>query len=129
MYLNSQNDIDEDEILQSRAKKPSHMQPRPSVRSISDMPNIIGIHTTQNNTDVCSYLLICLTWAIVALFFPLSIIFILKVIQEYERGLRAIFSFFKGRIELIYYWIHALNWSISFHLFRETLTLRKMWPF
>ena len=93
MYLNAKNDIQEDDdILKSRSKKPSHMQPRPSVRSISDMPNIIGIHASEANTDICSYILVCLTWSLIVLFFPISNIFIFKVIQEYERGILNYFS-------------------------------------
>ena len=77
-------DIDED-YLHSKTKR-SHMQQRPSVRSISELPNIIGIHTHQKNSDICTYLLMGLTWSLIIACFPFSIFFIFRVIQEYERG-------------------------------------------
>lgn len=91
---NTINGNEDDEILQSRLKKPSHMQQRQSVRSLSEMPNIIGMHAIghKTNKDVCSILLIILTWSLVFCFFPLSFIFIFRVIQEYERGKTKIFS-------------------------------------
>ena len=65
------------------------MMPRMSVRSISVMPNIIGAQAVGDHNDFCTYALTVLTWFIVVAFFPISIIFILRVIQEYERGLLA----------------------------------------
>ncbi len=88
----------DDEILQSRLKKPSHMQQRQSVRSISDMPEIIGMHSLSHTTnkDICSIILIALTWSLVVLFFPFSFVFIFRVIQEYERGMKGNFKNLKS---------------------------------
>jgi hypothetical protein len=90
--INQDND---DEILQSRLKKSSHMQQRQSVRSISDMPEIIGMHSISHTTnkDICSIILIVLTWSLVVLFFPFSFVFIFRVIQEYERGMKRMFFY------------------------------------
>lgn len=63
-----------------------HMMHRPSVRSISETPNVIGAQTSQYQSDLCSFLLAGLSWFLVVLFFPLSIAFIFRVVQEYERG-------------------------------------------
>ncbi len=62
-----------------------HMH-RPSVRSISEQPNVIGASRTHYTNDACSYVLIGLTWFLVILFFPFSFMFIFRVVQEYERG-------------------------------------------
>lgn len=62
-----------------------HMH-RPSVRSISETPNIIGATRTQYSYDMCTYFLIGITWFSVVMFFPISFLFIFRVVQEYERG-------------------------------------------
>jgi hypothetical protein len=66
---------------------PKMLQHRASVRSISEMPNVIGAFSQERNTrDVCTYLLTGLTWMLVVLFFPLSCVMIFRVVQEFERG-------------------------------------------
>lgn len=59
---------------------------RPSVRSISETPNVIGASRIRYTNDACTYLLIGFTWLLVIFFFPLSFLFIFRVVQEYERG-------------------------------------------
>ena len=61
------------------------MMHRPSVRSISETPNVIGAQAIDENYDICTYILTILTWLSIILFFPLSIAFIFRVVQEYER--------------------------------------------
>lgn len=61
------------------------MMHRPSVRSISETPNVIGAQAIDENYDICTYILTVLTWLSIILFFPLSIAFIFRVVQEYER--------------------------------------------
>jgi hypothetical protein len=63
------------------------MQHRPSVRSISEMPNVIGAHIFEKrDRDICTYILTGLSWMLVFVFFPLSSVLIFRVIQEFERG-------------------------------------------
>jgi hypothetical protein len=59
---------------------------RPSVRSISETPNVIGAHINSYTNDFCSILLAALSWTLIVLFFPFSIVLIFRVVQEYERG-------------------------------------------
>ncbi len=60
---------------------------RPSVRSISEQPNVIGASRTHYSNDACTYILIGLTWFLIIIFFPFSLMFIFRVVQEYERGI------------------------------------------
>lgn len=69
------------------------MMHRPSVRSISETPNVIGAQANQYHNDLCSIILTCLSWFLVVLFFPLSLSFLFRVIQEYERGIKHKLSF------------------------------------
>ena len=62
------------------------MMHRPSVRSISKMPNIIGVQPSENKHDICTFLLCALSWICVIIFFPFSLPCIFRVIQEYERA-------------------------------------------
>lgn len=64
-----------------------HMMPRPSVRSISETPNVIGAQANQYHNDLCSVILTCLSWFIVVIFFPFSLTFLFRIVQEYERGI------------------------------------------
>lgn len=74
-------------IMGSSSNPPSRMMlHRPSVRSISETPNIIGASRVLYSNDMCTYVLIVLTWAVVVLFFPISFLFIFRVVQEYERA-------------------------------------------
>ena len=59
---------------------------RPSVRSISETPNVIGATRITYTNDACTYLLIGMAWAAVVVFFPVSFLFIFRVVQEYERA-------------------------------------------
>jgi hypothetical protein len=63
--------------------KSSH---RPSVRSISEFPNVIGANCNEYENDVCTSILTVLSWCLVILFFPLSLLCTFRIIQEYERG-------------------------------------------
>jgi hypothetical protein len=72
------------------------MQHRPSVRSISETPNVIGAQIAERHSrDVCSYILTGITWLLVVVFFPLSCVLIFRVIQEFERGINLIYNFLK----------------------------------
>lgn len=62
------------------------MMHRPSVRSISEMPNIIGVQPSENKHDICTFLLCALSWLSVIIFFPFSLPCIFRVVQEYERA-------------------------------------------
>lgn len=62
------------------------MMHRPSVRSISEMPNIIGVQPSENKHDICTYILCALSWICVIIFFPFSLPCIFRVVQEYERA-------------------------------------------
>lgn len=81
-----------------------HMMPRPSVRSISETPNVIGAQANQYHNDLCSIILTCLSWFLVVLFFPLSLAFLFRIVQEYERG---------NSIFLLYSIFSALNYTLS----------------
>ena len=59
---------------------------RPSVRSISETPNVIGATRITYTNDACTYLLIGMAWAAVVVLFPVSFLFIFRVVQEYERA-------------------------------------------
>lgn len=59
---------------------------RQSVRSISDAPNIIGAARIRHENDVCTYLLVGMAWCTVIFLFPFSILFIFRVVQEFERA-------------------------------------------
>ena len=62
------------------------MKHRPSVRSISEIPNVIGAQTIEKQNDLCTYILTGITWIIVVFSFPLSCVFIFRIVQEFERG-------------------------------------------
>ncbi|RNA42261.1 Stomatin [Brachionus plicatilis] len=62
------------------------MMHRPSVRSISEMPNIIGVQPSENKHDICTYVLCALSWLSVIIFFPFSLPWIFRVVKEYERA-------------------------------------------
>ena len=62
------------------------MMHRPSVRSISELPNVIGAQKIENQNDICTYMLCALTWLTIILFFPFSAAFIFRIVQEYERA-------------------------------------------
>lgn len=62
------------------------MMPRPSVRSISETPNVIGAQAIENQNDICTILLCALSWLLVIIFFPFSLAFIFRVVQEFERA-------------------------------------------
>jgi hypothetical protein len=65
---------------------------RQSVRSISENTNvIIGAHRVDNGSDLCTHLLVGLTWFLIIIFFPFSLVCIFRVIQEYERGMSILF--------------------------------------
>ena len=59
---------------------------RMSVKSISEVKNVIGAEEIVYQADMCSRILCVLTWILIVLFFPLSVCVIVNVIQEYERG-------------------------------------------
>lgn len=63
-----------------------HTMHRPSVRSISETPNVIGAVASHYNNDICSIILTGLSWFLVVVFFPISFAFLFRVVQEYERG-------------------------------------------
>ncbi len=63
---------------------------RMSVKSISEVKNVIGAEEIETRADICSRILAILTWMMVIVFFPFSLCTIVNVIQEYERGMRKI---------------------------------------
>jgi hypothetical protein len=63
---------------------------RPSVRSVSENLNVIGMQELPIEYDFCTYLLTALSWSLIIAFFPLSLMVIFHVIQEYERGIYSI---------------------------------------
>ncbi|CAF0709963.1 unnamed protein product [Brachionus calyciflorus] len=99
--INSSNTVDleteKDSFLcMNSSKQNSNLNPssasirqnmhRPSVRSISETPNIIGAQAINSQNDICSYLLCALTWVPIIIFFPFSLVFIFQIVQEYERA-------------------------------------------
>ena len=61
------------------------MMHRPSVRSISETPNVIGAQAIDDHMDLCSLILTIITWISIVVFFPFSFVLIFRVVQEYER--------------------------------------------
>jgi hypothetical protein len=59
---------------------------RPSVRSLSDYPNIIGVNTGAYKNDKFSTVLVVISWALIILFFPFSLLSTFRIIQEFERA-------------------------------------------
>lgn len=80
--LNSEYIDNSMSLSNQQTRKAMH---RPSVRSISESPNIIGVYAGPYENDIFTYCLTGLTWIIIIMFFPLSLIFICRVVQEYER--------------------------------------------
>ena len=48
---------------------------------------IIGVYSGPYQHDVCTYFLTGLSWILIIMFFPISLILIFRVVQEYERGI------------------------------------------
>lgn len=63
-----------------------HAAHRPSVRSISDYPNVIGVNAGTYRNDRCTAILAFMSWIFLILFFPISLISTFRIIQEYERA-------------------------------------------
>ena len=61
------------------------MMHRPSVRSISETPNVIGAQAIDDKMDICTIILTVITWISIVMFFPFSFVLIFRVVQEYER--------------------------------------------
>ena len=59
---------------------------RPSVRSLSDYPNVIGVNAGAYRNDKCSTVLVVISWALIILFFPISMLSTFRIIQEFERA-------------------------------------------
>ncbi|CAF1434888.1 unnamed protein product [Didymodactylos carnosus] len=62
---------------------------RPSLRRLwakYDVPYIIGEEITYAKQNLCETTLLVGAWCLVVIFFPFSLFFTLKVIQEYERA-------------------------------------------
>ncbi|CAF0821813.1 unnamed protein product [Didymodactylos carnosus] len=62
---------------------------RPSLRRLwakYDVPYIIGEEITHAKQNLCETTLLVGAWCLVVVFFPFSLFFTLKVIQEYERA-------------------------------------------
>ena len=59
---------------------------RPSVRSLSDYPNVIGVNTGAYKNDKCSTILVVISWPLIILFFPFSLLSTFRIIQEFERA-------------------------------------------
>lgn len=51
-----------------------------------DVPYVIGEEVLENTHGICENTLIICSWTLVVLFFPFSLFFTLKIVQEYERA-------------------------------------------
>ena len=58
-----------------------------SVKSMSEYPTIIGLNTKSDKTNnFIASILVVISWSLIILFFPVSLLFTFKIIKEYERA-------------------------------------------
>lgn len=50
----------------------------------TDVPFVIGANVTESNHGTCGKILLGLSWFLMVIFFPFSLLVCLKVVQEYE---------------------------------------------
>ena len=50
----------------------------------SDVPFVIGANVTESNHGICGKILLGLSWFLMIMFFPFSLLICMKVVQEYE---------------------------------------------
>jgi erythrocyte band 7 integral membrane protein len=73
----------------TRRRDEANKVPRPNLRRLwakYDVPYIIGEEILENKRNLCETTLIIFSWALLVLFFPFSLFFTLKIVQEYERA-------------------------------------------
>lgn len=63
-------------------------QDTPSVKTISEYPIVMGLNAGEYKNDRCSMILVVISWILIVLFFPFSLICTFKKVKEYQRGVK-----------------------------------------
>ena len=87
--LDNQTDTSGDEsLLKAHTSSMRHLKHRPSVKSLSHFPNIIGFNSGEDDhSDIFTKFLIIVSWFLLVILMPISLFFTFRVVHEYERGL------------------------------------------
>jgi hypothetical protein len=78
-----------DQMSNGEGPPPSRMHRSQSTflrnwKETSDVPYIIGANITNDNHGICGEILFFLSWFLIVIFFPMSLVASIKVVQEYE---------------------------------------------
>ena len=59
-----------------------------SVKKISEYPIVMGLNAGEYQSDICTDILVFLSWVLIVIFFPLSLVFTFKKVKEYQRAVK-----------------------------------------